>query len=38
MLNSLVRDFDNDTVWLGKDKKLNTHTLIWAAGIKGQFN
>ncbi len=34
MLNSFVSDFDNDTVWIGKDKKLNTHTLIWAAGIK----
>jgi len=34
MLNSFVRDFDNDTVWIGKDKTLNTHTLIWAAGIK----
>ncbi len=34
MLNSFVRDFDNDTVWIGEDKTLNTHTLIWAAGIK----
>jgi NADH:ubiquinone reductase (H+-translocating) len=34
MLNSFVRDFDNDTVWIGKDQTLNTHTLIWAAGIK----
>jgi len=34
MLNSFVRDFDNDTVWIGTDKTLGTHTLIWAAGIK----
>jgi len=34
MLNSLVRDFDNETVWLEQDLKLNTNTLIWAAGIK----
>jgi NADH dehydrogenase len=34
MLNSFVRDFDNDTVWIGQDRHLNTHTLIWAAGIK----
>ncbi len=34
MLNSLVRDFDNDTVRIGTDKTLGTHTLIWAAGIK----
>jgi NADH dehydrogenase len=37
MLNSFVRDFDNDTVWIGKDKTLNTHTLIWAAGIKANL-
>ncbi len=34
MLNSLVKDFDNENVWLEKDKKLSAHTLIWAAGIK----
>lgn len=34
MLNSFVRDFDNDTVWIGQDRTLSTHTLIWAAGIK----
>jgi NADH:ubiquinone reductase (H+-translocating) len=34
MLNNLVKDFDNETVWLDRDKKLNAHTLIWAAGIK----
>ena len=34
MLNTLVQDFDNETVWLAQDKKLNTNTLIWAAGIK----
>jgi NADH dehydrogenase len=34
MLNTLVKDFDNETVWLAQDKKLNAHTLIWAAGIK----
>ena len=34
MLNSYVTDFDNDTVWIGKDKTLSTSTLIWAAGIK----
>jgi NADH:ubiquinone reductase (H+-translocating) len=34
MLNSLVRDFDSETVFLDGDRKLNAHTLIWAAGIK----
>jgi NADH dehydrogenase len=34
MLNSLVKDFDNETVWLEKDRKLSARTLIWAAGIK----
>jgi NADH:ubiquinone reductase (H+-translocating) len=37
MLNSFVRDFDNDTVWIGRDQTLNTHTLIWAAGIKANM-
>jgi NADH dehydrogenase len=37
MLNSLVTDFDNETVRIGKDKILNTHTLIWAAGIKANL-
>ena len=34
MLNSLVRDFDNDTVWIGKDKTTEHSYPYWAAGIK----
>jgi NADH:ubiquinone reductase (H+-translocating) len=34
MLDSQVLDFDNETVYLDKERKLNAHTLIWAAGIK----
>jgi len=34
MLNSVVKDFDNETVFLEQERKLNAHTLIWAAGIK----
>jgi NADH:ubiquinone reductase (H+-translocating) len=34
MLNSLVTDFDNETVYLDHDRRLITHTLIWAAGIR----
>jgi len=34
MLDTLVKDFDNETVILDRDKKLSAHTLIWAAGIK----
>lgn len=34
MLESLVTDFDNETVFLEQGRKLSTHTLIWAAGIR----
>ena len=34
LLNTMVKDFDNNTVLLDKDIRLETHTLIWAAGIK----
>jgi NADH:ubiquinone reductase (H+-translocating) len=34
MLDSMVLDFDNETVYLDKERRLNAHTLIWAAGIK----
>jgi NADH dehydrogenase len=34
MLDTLVEDFDNETVFLDRARKLNAHTLIWAAGIK----
>jgi NADH:ubiquinone reductase (H+-translocating) len=37
MLGSLVKDFDNETVYISQDRTLSTHTLIWAAGIKANI-
>jgi NADH dehydrogenase len=34
MLNTLVKEYDNDSVILDQDLSLKSHTLIWAAGIK----
>jgi NADH dehydrogenase len=33
MLNSRVKDFVNDTVYLGSGETLSAKTLIWAAGV-----
>ncbi len=35
VLNKLVKDFNGDTVSLSDGSTLKSHTLIWAAGIKG---
>ncbi len=35
VLNKLVKDFNGDTVFLSDGTTLKSHTLIWAAGIKG---
>jgi NADH dehydrogenase len=35
MLNTFVTDFDGETVYMNKDKKIPTRKVIWAAGIKG---
>jgi NADH dehydrogenase len=33
MLNSRVKDYVNDTVYLGSGETIETKTLIWAAGV-----
>jgi NADH dehydrogenase len=35
VLNILVKDFNGDLVFLSDGSTLKSHTLIWAAGIKG---
>lgn len=35
VLNKMVNDFNGDTVFLSDGTTLRSHTLIWAAGIKG---
>jgi NADH dehydrogenase len=34
VLGKTVKDFNGDTVFLSDNSTLNSHTLIWAAGIK----
>ncbi|HSN07937.1 MAG TPA: NAD(P)/FAD-dependent oxidoreductase [Hanamia sp.] len=33
--NAAVKDYDGETVLLSDGKKIHTHCLIWAAGVKG---
>jgi len=35
MLNTLAKDYDGTTVFLNDGTSLKSHTMIWAAGIKG---
>ncbi|MEM9720523.1 MAG: NAD(P)/FAD-dependent oxidoreductase [Bacteroidota bacterium] len=36
-LNTLVKDYDGETVFLSDESTLQSHKLIWAAGIKGSI-
>ncbi|MEP2773800.1 MAG: NAD(P)/FAD-dependent oxidoreductase [Fulvivirga sp.] len=36
-LNTMVKSYDGKVAHLGDDTTINTHTLIWAAGVKGNF-
>lgn len=33
--NTMVKDYDGTTVYLGDDQTIATHQLIWAAGVRG---
>jgi NADH dehydrogenase len=35
--NNLVTAYDGETVWLGDGTQIKSKTLIWAAGIKGDY-
>jgi len=37
LLNTLVRDFDGNTVTLGDGSTIESENVIWAAGIKGNM-
>jgi len=37
MLNTLVKDYDGKWVQFADGKSIRTNTLIWAAGVKGNF-
>ncbi|MCM4164408.1 MULTISPECIES: NAD(P)/FAD-dependent oxidoreductase [unclassified Arenibacter] len=36
-LNTLVKDFENDTVYLSDGSEIQTKNLIWAAGVSAKF-
>lgn len=36
-LNTLVKDFGNDTVYLSDGSEIQTKNLIWAAGVSAKF-
>ncbi|MFY7898545.1 MAG: NAD(P)/FAD-dependent oxidoreductase, partial [Chitinophagaceae bacterium] len=37
LTNTIVKDYDGETVFLNNDAKIETKTVIWAAGIKGNI-
>jgi NADH dehydrogenase len=37
MLNTLTKDYDGNIVTLSNGEKIPCHTLIWAAGVKGNL-
>ena len=37
ILNSLIKEYDGETARLSDDTEIKTGTLIWAAGVKGNF-
>lgn len=37
MLNTLVNSYDGELVELSHGKHMRTHTLIWAAGVEGNY-
>ena len=37
MLNTLVKDYDGEKISLVDGKTINTRTVVWAAGIKGNI-
>ncbi len=36
-VNTLVEDYDGHSARLSNGERINTHTLIWAAGVKGNY-
>ncbi len=37
MLNTAVKDFDGKTLTLGDGTQIQTHTVLWSAGVKGSL-
>lgn len=37
MLNTIVKSYDGTEAILNNDKIIHTHTLIWAAGVEGNY-